>query len=166
MSTPNETQSTAAEPKSSAEILTKTVFDLKTFEDVKIGIEFIPSPAFTSLAEALSFYGNDEAKVLRALNEDKAEKERKATLAKPISEFHTFADDEETTLNGPADVQVANDKMVNDLVLNLAKQHYGFSKDSTRDQKAAAKVKARDFIKANEGLRLALATMSAATMGS
>lgn len=147
-------------------ILKKLVFDLKTFSDVRVGIEFTPSADFTTLAEALAFYGNDESAILKALNADKLETEKtEQEKTTPIDQWHSFEDEEETILNGPADVQVGNDKMVNDLVLNLAKQHFGFSKDSTREEKRAAKAKAIAHIQENEVLRAALATMSAATMG-
>jgi hypothetical protein len=147
-------------------ILSKTVFDLNTFEDVKIGIDYTPTPAFTSLEEAMSFFGNDETKVLEALNSIKTETEQREVLATtPLTEFHNFANEEETELNGPANVQVADDKTVNDLILSLAKQHYGFSKDASREEKQKAKTAAREFIKGNDALRNALVVMSAAKLG-
>jgi hypothetical protein len=158
-------------------ILRRTVFDLGTFSDVNIGIEFTPSPAFGSLADALKFFGNDESAVLAALNGVKAENEEKETLATtPISEFRSFADEDETELNGPAEVQIADDKTVNDLILSLAKQHFGFENpraNGTPTEKAArkaankaAKDKAMEFIKTNDALRQALVVMSSAKLGT
>lgn len=144
-------------------LITKEVFDLNTFGDVKIGIDYTPAPAFTSIAEAMAFYGNDEAAVLKALNEDKLSKEvDRAKSSTPLDQWHTFADDEETTLNGPANVAPVNQKIVGDLVLNIAKQHYGFSRGTvSKEANAAAKAKALEFIKANQALRGYLVAMSA-----
>lgn len=142
-------------------IVKKTVFDLKSFAEVTIGIDFIPSPSFTALTEALTFYGNDETKILAALNQDKVAREIETAKSTPLASWHTFADDEETTLNGPADVTPVNEKLVNDLVLNIAKQHYGFSKDLDIEKKRAAKALALEFVRNTPELRGYLTYMSA-----
>ncbi|MDE2439345.1 MAG: hypothetical protein KGN01_08205 [Patescibacteria group bacterium] len=147
-------------------ILSKNVFDLNTFDTVKIGVEFTPPTAFSSMDEALAYYGNDESKILAALNDDRLAALKTAALDQPISAFHSFADDEETTLNGPANVQPAHDDTVNNFVLNLAKQQFGFSKEMTREQKRAAKEKAVSFIKSNDAIKAGLVAMSAAMLAS
>lgn len=163
MSSATDTNATDQAPKATpSTIVSKTIFDLKTFGDVNIGIEFTPSPAFTSITEAMAFYGNDESKVLAALNADKFSVEREAIKNSPLSAWHTFSDDEETTLNGPADVVPVNEKLVNDLVLNIAKQHYGFVKGAGAEKNRAAKGKALMFISSTPELRGYLTIMSGA----
>lgn len=146
-------------------ILRKLVFDLASFGDVALGREFNPSPAFTTMTEALAYYGNDESKVLAALNSDRVESEKSVALEAPISEWHPFNEDDETLSTEAASVQPANDKIVNDLVLNIAKQHFGFSKDAGKDAKRTAKEKAIEFVKGSPELRGALVVMSSATLG-
>lgn len=151
-------------------IVTKTVFDLNTFGYVQLGKEFEPSPDFTSLAAALSFYGNDEAKVLAALNQDKVSRETKLAEDAPISEFHTYAVDEEgeptDKLNGLAgdSVTPVSEKLVNDLVLNIAKQHFGFAKGIGPDKKKEAKEKALTFVQGQPALKSYLQLMSGAAL--
>lgn len=143
-------------------IVKKTVFDLKTFGDVTIGLEFTPTPAFSTIADAMAFFGNDEAKVLAALNEVKVSTEVEAAKNTPISQWHTFEDDEETKLNGPADIESVNEKLVNDLVLNIAKQHFGFAKNLSVEAKRKAKTDALTFVQGQPALKAYLTVMSQA----
>jgi hypothetical protein len=153
-----ETNTTQTTP---AVILRKTVFDLKTFGDVTLGLHFSAPPAFSNMAEALAYYGNDEAKVLEALTAERTEREKIAALeSTPINEWHTFADEAETELNGKADVELADEKLVQGLVLKLAKQSFGFSKNATPEVKRAAKEKALQFIRESQEMRTAIVTMS------
>jgi len=145
-------------------IITTKVFDLKTFADVTLGREFSPAPALTSMEEALAFFGNDEAKILAALNAEKLESEVKAAKnsAEPWHSFVLDADGEPTeTLNGVADIVPVNEKLVNDLVLNLAKQHFGFAKSASIEAKRAAKAKALAHVKTQPALVGYLTAMSA-----
>lgn len=145
-------------------IVSKQVFDLKTFGEVWIGREFTPSPAFTDMPAALAYFGNDEAKVLAALTALKTQAETKAAEDAPLSEFHTFeldADGEITDkLNGLADITPVNEKLVNDLILNIAKQHFGFAKNLGVDAKRKAKADALTFVQGQEPLKAYLTIMS------
>ena len=146
-------------------IIEKSVFDLKSFDEVHVGIEWEPPAPFTTLNEALAYFGNDEAEVLKSLNRERVNaEEQKARENTPLEQWRSFEEDDKGNetgkLNGPADIQPANDRIVNDLVLNLAKQHFGFSKDISREAKQKAKQQAREFIKSNEQLKQALIVMS------
>lgn len=141
-------------------IVTKEVFDLKSFDYVKLGREFEPSPAITTMAEAMAFLGNDESKLINAIQKMKLEAEIKAAENSPISEFHSFEDDECTVLNGPADVEIVNQDLVNDLVLNLAKQQFGFAKSAKPEVKKAAKEAARKYVQSTPDLIGYLRVMS------
>jgi len=141
-------------------IVKKTVFDLKTFGDVTIGLDFTPTPAFSTIADAMAFFGNDETKVLAALNEVKVSAEVAKAKNTPIAEWHTFEDDEETILNGPAEIESVNEKLVNDLVLNIAKQHFGFAKNLSVEAKRKAKEDALKFVQGQPALKAYLTVMS------
>jgi hypothetical protein len=141
-------------------IVRKRVFDLKSFDDVSLGLELTPTPAFTSLQEALAFYNNDESAVLKALNEDKLQREVEAAQDRPISDFRSFEDEEETKLNGPADILPVNEKLVSELVLNVAKNSFGFARGTGTEKNRAAKAAALEFIRKSDALKNYLVAMS------
>jgi hypothetical protein len=131
-------------------IVEKPVFDLKTFDDVTLvkTVEFQP---INTMDEVLTLLQNDESRIIKVINAGlREEKTREAR--KDDSGWHTYADDG-VKINGPFDGTVANPKKVNIIVLGLAKSVFGFNKDMTREQKKAAKDKAKDFVKNNETIR-------------
>ena len=151
------------ETKSIVKILTKNVFDLATFDNVKVGIEFTPTPALSTMQDALAYLGNDESKIVAAINKLKVEGEEKAALDQPISAFHSFVDDEDESkgLNGPANVVEAHEDTVNTAVLNIAKQVYGYQRGLGSEHNKAARQKAIDYIRANPAVKDGLAALSA-----
>jgi hypothetical protein len=144
-------------------IVQSSIFDLNTFAEVKLGREFNPSPAFTSLQEAMAFYGNDEAKMLKALNDDKLAVEESAARKIPLTDDGWLVLDEEEKLTAEKFAGTpVNEKVLNDLILNLAKQHFGFEKNISIEAKRIAKSKAIDFVKATPELIAYLKVMAIA----
>src|SRR5271154_5015368 len=117
------------------EKVTSTVFDLDSMSEVTLikNVEFAP---VTTTAEALHRVGNDAAKFLAIINSGLRDHVRES--AKGDSSIPWMQENEDgdtvTFAGTPAD-----SKAVNSLVLTLAKTIFGYTKDSTVDQKRAAK---------------------------
>lgn len=136
----------------------RTVFDLDTMSDVLLIKEVAFSPV-TNAQEALHRLGNDSSKLLAVINEGlEAEARRSAVSDNSIPYVQEDEEGNKTPFAGtPAD-----SKAVNSLVLTLAKTIFGYSKDSSPDQKRASKDKAFEMIKANEAIRAGLKENAAA----
>lgn len=140
-------------------LVTKPVFDLDAFDEVKIGkeVEFTP---VTDLDQILAKLDNDQERMIRIINAGL--RDEIAREARQSDEgWHSF--DDEGKLNGPYEGTIANPKKVNVIVLGLAKSVFGFSKDMTRDQKREAKEQAMQFVKSNETIRNGLKKNAAFT---
>lgn len=132
--------------------VTRTVFDLDSFEDVTLVKEYVP-PTAASVHEALAHLGNNEARLLSIINiglkEQAASEARKSTDG-------WLQETEEGEIVPFSGVQ-ADSKKVNALVLTLAKTVFGFGKDMTKEQKRGAKESAAEMIRTTpaikEGLR-------------
>lgn len=146
------------------QIVTREVFDLDTFDEVKLGKEYEFTPV-TTIEEALAALGNDSAKLLEVLNDGMREEMRSQVRATSDG-WRTFAldNDGEPTedLNGEFAGTPADMKSVNALVLTLAKTVFGFSKELTKEQKRAAKESAKEMVKSNDAIKAGL-RKSAAT---
>lgn len=129
----------------------KTVFDLDSFEEVKL-VKVPPKMAeVASIDEFLARVGNDSAKALKIINDGLEDAYRKEFAEDPNQPWHTFGDEDE--VNGEFSGTIAEPKAVNSLVLTLAKTVFGFSKDMTKEQKKAAKASAVEMIKGNEAIK-------------
>jgi hypothetical protein len=126
----------------------KSVTDLDTFESVTLKKRGNFTPV-TSTQEALSRLGNNAEKFLQVINDGLEQEYGSSLINDPNSPW--LVEDEEgnfTEFSGtPAD-----DAKVNALVLNLAKTTFmeGDWKNSSLEQKRAARKAAVEFIKGNE----------------
>jgi|SRR5690349_17853186 len=136
----------------------KTVFNLDTFDYTTVGKQFTFEPV-GSWEECLARMGNDANKALQAIN-DGLRAEAQRTNREDPTGWHAFKEDSEGEptgeLNGPFSGAIADDVLVNNLVLTLAKTVFGYSKSMTPDQKKAAKDAAREMIKNSEQMRSGL----------
>ena len=123
--------------------------DLNTFEDVtlvKVG-KFVP---VTTLEEAKHRVGGNTEKFISIINEGleaEAGRELKNDTNVPWQ-----VEDEEGNLS-PFSGMLADGKIVGTLILNMAKSIFGYTKESTPDEKKAAKQSAKDLIKNNEVMK-------------
>lgn len=143
---PTETQ-TQPEPI----VVNKSVFDLETFADVTLvkPVSFTPA---TSTEEALKRLGGDSAKLLSVINEGLLEV-TKRDVRNDNSQW--MQENEEGELEAFTGT-IADQKMVNNLVLNIAKSSFGYNKAAAAKDKAAkakAKQSAMDFVSSSDVLK-------------
>ena len=123
--------------------------DLNTFEDVtlvKVG-KFVP---VTTLEEAKHRVGGNTEKFISIINEGleaEAGRELKNDTNVPWQ-----VEDEEGNIS-PFVGMLADGKIVGTLILNMAKSIFGYTKESTPEEKKAAKQSAKDLIKNNEVMK-------------
>lgn len=136
-----------------------TVLDLTTFENVTLekDLEFAP---VTSVSEASERLGNDASKLLKVIN-DGLEAEARRQARKDPNGWSALNDDDERV---PFTGTPANAKVVNGMVLTLAKSVFGFSKDLSKDAKAASKESARNLIKSTPAILEGLKKSAALTV--
>ena len=140
--------------------ITKTVFDLNTFEEVTLTKnvpDFIPAENTT---EVLARIGNDSAKMLELLNAGLKAEEREKVETDPSIPFLVPAlNDEGEEIEGqlvPFTGAPANKEKVNALKLTLAKTVFGLTKGMTADEKREAKNQALEMIKATPTIKAGL----------
>lgn len=133
--------------------VTKTVFDLQKFDDVKL-VKEVPAPAKPgSLKEASEMLNNDTEKLLNIIYAGLVEDARE-NAQKDMSGFKVYDEDKEEkdfeTYNGTfADEEKG--KLINAAVLSLAKMQ-GYEKGKSREEKAALKEKAREFLRSTPAM--------------
>lgn len=128
----------------------KSVIDLNTMEETLIGKTFTFTPV-TSTTEALERVGGDAKKFLDLINEGLFAETRRAETSN-LAGYNKF-DAEGDLTNVPFDGIIADAKVVNTLVLQLAKTVFGYKTESPIAERNAAKDAARDFIKGNPVIR-------------
>lgn len=137
----------------------KTQFDLSQFDDVTLVKQGMFLPV-SDVKEALARLGNDSSSLNQVIN-DGLKARAMQELRSSADGWHTYKVDAEgeitDEINGPFDGQLADIKMVNNLVLAMAKSMYDFGKATNKEQKRASKEKARDFVKSNPAIREGLA---------
>ena len=137
--------------------VTRTVFDLEKFDDVKLTKEVQLPAAPASVADALSACGNDESKLLKLIYEGMTS-ETVETARNDISGFRVVNEDDE-----PGDsytgkfADESKSKAINLMVLNTAKVAFGYGKDQTAEQKRASKASAIEAIRSNPAIVKGLA---------
>lgn len=151
---------TQASPLKESIRVQKTVTDLDTFEDVTLvnTADFAPVAGDHFMKDALERLGNDHAKLRDVINDGlRAEAMRDLRDQKDGWK----AEDEDGTLSDfsgtPADT-----KVVNQLVLTLAKTIFGYSKDLAAPAKKAAKESAMSMIKTTDAMKAGLKNSAAA----
>lgn len=144
-----------SEQKPAIEPVRKSVFDLDTFADVTLVKPVTFDPA-TSIEESLKRLGGDHSKLLSVINEGLLEV-RKREVRSDDSPWMQETEAEDGTVALEAfDGTIADQKMVNNLVLNIAKSSFGYNKAAAAKDKAAkqkAKQAAMDFVSGNEVLK-------------
>lgn len=134
--------------------LTRTLFDLDSMADVTLQKEVPDFEPVTTAQEAMHRLGNDTAKFLQVINDGLMGHLRDSV--KDNNDIPWQVADDEGNLAVFAGTP-ADSKAVNGLVLNLAKSVFGYTKESTPDEKRAAKDSALEMIKATpkivEGLK-------------
>lgn len=142
-----------AVPTVNSKRIYKDVFDLESFESVRLAKDVVLDPPVTSIEEALGRVGNDAAKLLKILNDGLIQET--ITAAEETPGFLVF-DEENKTLGGEFTGQSANEDAVKTLVLSIAKGVFGYEKSKPVEAKRAAKESAMNLIKSNEQMRAGL----------
>lgn len=128
--------------------VTRTVFDLTSFDDVKLKKPFPLPEKPATVAEALALVGNDEAQLLDLIYKGVVSKARDAayasdqgwvTVEEPSEAYNGRFADEETG------------KKIDAAILALAKVN-GYSKDLDKAKKEAIKAEVTGFLRANPGM--------------
>jgi hypothetical protein len=136
-------------------VVSKSVFDLDTFADVTL-VKPVDFTAATSTEEALSRLGGDTAKLLSVINEGLLEVRKREVKADASAWMQEVENEDGTTALEAFDGTIADQKMVNNLVLNIAKSSFGYNKAAAAKDKAGkakAKQAAMDFVSSNEVLK-------------
>ena len=152
---------TQATPVAGSETLKvqRTIFNLDTMEEVTLvkSIEFNP---VKDMQEFVARLGNDTAKILAVVNRGLRSEVQQSAVDNASIAWQ--AEDEDGKLSEfqgtPAD-----QSGVNNLVLSLAKQVFGYSKDAPVETKRAAKEAAINMIRSNDQIREGLKKNAAAT---
>ena len=139
--------------------VTKDVFDLDSFDDVRLVKEFEFEPA-ADVNEALTRLQNDQKRLLEIVNKGLLAEAEKA-IRQETDGWHTF--DDEDKINGAFNGIIADPKKVNAIVLTMAKTVFGFNKDQNKEQKRASKEQAKDFVRKNDAIREGLKKSAAFT---
>jgi len=137
--------------------VTKTVFDLASFDDVTLVKEFDAPAKVETVAAALERLGGDNAKLLEVINDGLLEHAKSS--AKDDANIPWMQENDETsaleTFSGePVSDEVG--KTINGLILNLAKSTFGYLKAAAAKDangKKAAKQKAIDFVRNNDTIK-------------
>jgi hypothetical protein len=136
--------------------VTRTVFDLTAFDDVKLVKPAVVLPTKPStLEEALAACGNDSAKLLDVIHEGLVS-EAKSVAYDTIEGFQVVGEDGEA--GEPYTGQFADDakgKLINNAILAIAKIN-GFDKSLPKERKAALKDKATSFLRDNPAMLASL----------
>ena len=125
-----------------------TVFDLNTMEEVtvfKTGADIVVS----SLQEAQNAVGGDHAKLLDVINRG-----LHAIAMQNVKSDNSIpwqVEDEDGKISEFSGTP-APKKIVNNLVINMAKASFGYFRAKNADEKRASKEKAREFIKTSPAL--------------
>jgi hypothetical protein len=136
----------------------KTVTLLETMDDetlVKV-VDFEPA---TSIEQALTFLGNDSARLLNAVNAG-LESEIKDKAREDPANWHRYSKDSEgeptEEVNGPFTGDILDPKKVSNMVLTFAKM-FGYStangRETRRKIKDDAKMRAKKVLLADEDMR-------------
>lgn len=133
--------------------VTRTVFDLASFGDVKLIKDFTPPTTVTSVEEALAAVGNDTSALLAVINEGLEQKARDAAYDN-IEGFKIVGEDGtpgEQYTGKYADE--SKSKLINAAVLNLAKMFSGGAWDSaTKEQKSGWRNQAEEMLRSNPAM--------------
>lgn len=132
-----------------------TRIDLATFEDVVL-VKEAPPVKVASVEDGLAQVNGDTAKLVEVIAIGLRTLAGEKLVADSTIPWHTFKLDEtgeETTeINGPYTGQAADSKVINPLILTLAKTMEGYGKHMSKDEKRTAKENTKAFIRDNPKL--------------
>lgn len=132
--------------------VTRSVFDLKEFDNIQLGKEVELPKKPESMQEVSDMFANNTQKLLDLIYEGMKE-DAKDQARKDLSGFRVI-DDETDKLGDLYEGKFADEnkgKIINDAVLAIAKMQ-GFGKDKSKEEKRALKEKAREFLRANPAM--------------
>ena len=151
-----EAQSAGAQPQAGEKRESqKTVFDLKTFDNVllKKGYELPRMP--TSTTDALAMVGNDTQALLSTFWNGLCKKVMDDTYNSAVNDGTWFLTDKDKNITSEAYTGQSADKdkkaMIDAAVLTLAKLN-GYDKDMSAEAKEAKKEAARKFLRENPAM--------------
>ena len=155
----NRTMMPTAEVTTQKQTVTKTVFDLSIFDDVKLKKDVqLPAPV-TSVEEALAAVNNDAQALIQVINDGLAER----AIAVAKKNMDGFVVSEEISMykeGDPYDGKFAEgdkSKQINGAVLNLAKAMNPSWDTLSADQKRKAKDAVIEMLRANPAMLAGLA---------
>jgi hypothetical protein len=147
---------------SNTKVVTAQVFDLKQFDNITLGKEIQLPAKPGSLSEAVEQFGNDQERLLNVIYEGmiqeatkKAEEDESGYTG---TGWHEFGDEGELE-NEEYVGKYADSKkkdVINGMILNFAKV-LGFNKSMTRDEKRAARDRAKAAIRSNDAMMAQIA---------
>lgn len=148
--TPTETQSTNLKPE-------QKVFDLETMDEVVLfkDVEFSP---VQSVEAGLAAVGNDTAKFLAIVNKGLESYVSENAIADPAIPWKQ--EDEEGVITDFTGT-IADAKIVQNLILSMAKSVFGYAKDIAKNAKKAAKENAMTLIRSTPAIRDGLKSQAA-----
>jgi len=132
-----------------------TVFDLQSFDDVKLVRHFyladLPAKP-TTVHEALALVGNDTGKLLDLIHQGLIDQTIE-TAKQDLSTFYVVGEPDEDGKTPEPSLYVGTPlseekgKSINAMVLNFAKTAFGYRKDAGKEKKREAKEKAAQLIR-------------------
>lgn len=129
----------------------RTLFDLDSMEEVTVQ-KIVPFTNVTSTAQALEMLGNDANKFLAVINRGLRAEIGNNAVKDPSIPWQV--ENEETGDLTNFTGTLVDAKNVNTLVLNLAKQVFGYGdKNTPIEQRRKAKEDAKNFIKSSPVIR-------------
>lgn len=151
-----ETNSNEVKPK----VISKEVFDLNTFDTLKVGAEVDLPKRPGTLEEVMQLFNNDGSKVLDIIYKGMCEAAVENAESQADLIWRTFDEDEltENIYTGPS-ADESKKKVIDAMVLNFAKAAFGFqsnrglSDPKIREANNKAKEAARAMIRNNPDMR-------------
>lgn len=150
MSPTNQAQENGASSASTR--VTRSVFDLKAFDNIQLGKEVELPKKPQSMTEVSEMFQNNTQKLLDLIYEGMCQ-DAKDTARKDLTGYR-LVDEETNKLGDLYEGKYAEgDKsdVINGAILAIAKLN-GFGKDKSADEKRALKEKAREFLRANPAM--------------
>lgn len=149
MATTQAVPATETSTQATAKV-TRTVFDLQAFDDVKLSKTVTLPTKPTTLEEALTACGNDSEKLLDVIHEGLVA-ETKSAAYDEIEGFNVVSEDGVETPYIGKFADDAKGDLINKAILALAKIN-GYAKDLAPERKAELKKRATAFLRDNPAM--------------
>jgi hypothetical protein len=150
MATSNVNPTPTVEKKYSP--ITKTVFDLKTFQDVKLEKPFVPPAEPKSLEDALAAVGHDNNKLVQLIHKGMLA-EARDNQYDDMTGFIIQSDEGEGQPYSGTFADESQGKLINAGILTMAKLYAGGAWDTkSAEEKKKLKETAAEFIRSNPAM--------------